>query len=214
MDWPKIFIDFEDILVPHYGFDIYQRGMYLYLLNQTRVRGLGSSTLSLAAISGALNCSVWQTRKVIRQLAEMKCIELEQTRNGHAFKVLLPEELNIQATDSIDKALNIEEIDFFQGRKYLLPLLRREGNKCFFCLTNISQETSELDHVIPQVKGGSNSYRNIVATCHKCNTRKQASDAVDYLRTVYRQGFLSESEFEERLITLDGLRNGELQPQI
>lgn len=214
MDWPKILADIEDLLIPHYGFDIYQRGMYLYLLNQTRLRGFSSSTLPLATIAAALNCSEWQARKTIRQLADLRCIELEQTRNGHAVKVHLPEELGIAAKTSIEAVIDIEEVDFYTGRAYLSVLIKRERGKCFFCLADISPENCELDHVISQLNRGSNSYRNIAAACHKCNTRKQDSDAEDFLRALYRKGLLSESEFEGRLSALEALKSGELKPEV
>ena len=214
MDWQKILVSIEDVLIPHYGFDIYQRGMYLYILNQTRLRGFETSTIPLSTISSALNCSAWQARKTIRQLAENGCIELEQTRNGHAVKVRLPDELGISIRSSEKVQLNIEDIDFFSGRKYVSSLIERERNKCFFCLSGISEENCELDHVVSQVKGGNNSYRNIVAACHKCNTRKQASESEDFLRDLYRKGLLSETELEGRLSALEALKNGDLKPEV
>ena len=110
--------------------------------------------------------------------------------------------------------LNIEDIDFFNGRKYVSSLIEREQNKCFFCLSGISEENCALDHVISQLNGGSNSYKNIVAACHKCNTRKQSSEAEDFGRDLYRKGLLSESEFEGRMSALEALRNGDLKPAI
>lgn len=214
MDWQKILVSVEDVLIPHYGFDIYQRGMYLYLLNQTRMRGIETSTIPLLSISSALNCSEWQARKTIRQLAENGCIELEQTRNGHAVKVHLPDELGISIHSSVKVQLNIEDIDFFSGRKYVSSLIDRERNRCFFCLSGISAENCELDHVVSQLKGGNNSYKNIVAACHKCNTRKQSSEPEDFLRDLYRKGLLSESEIEGRLSALEALRNGDLKPEV
>lgn len=214
MDWQKILVTVEDVLIPHYSFDIYQRGMYLYLLNQTRLRGIESSTIPLSIMSAALNCSEWQARKTIRQLAENGCIELEQTRNGHTVKVLLPDELGISIPSIIEAKLDIEEIDFFEGRKYLSSLIRRERNRCFFCLSEISPENCELDHVVSQLKGGNNSYKNIVAACHKCNTRKQATESEDFLRGLYRKGLLNESEIEGRLSALEALKNGSLKPEV
>ncbi len=38
------------------------------------------------------------------------------------------------------------------------------------------------------------SYRNIVVSCHQCNTTKQAREAVDFIRYLYRCGFLSQVE--------------------
>ena len=81
-------------------------------------------------------------------------------------------------------------------------------------LSKITPENCELDHVVAQQKGGDNSYKNIVAACHKCNTRKQAMDAEDYLRFLYRKAILSDSEFEERLSALEALKDGMLLPKI
>lgn len=214
MDWQKTLREIEDILIPHYGFDIYERGMYGYLLNQTKVRGLEYATIPLSIISKALNCSDWQSRKTIRQLANKGCIELEQTRKGHSVRVFLPSELNISVPTEKENNLNIEGIDFFQGREYVQALINREQTLCFYCLTEISPENCELDHVIAQLNGGDNSYKNIVASCHKCNTRKQASSASDFLRALYRKGLLSETEFEGRQSAVEALSNGDLKPTL
>ena len=211
MEWQKALKEIEDILIPHYQFDIYERGMYLYLLNQTKVCGLEYATIPLSKISEALGCSVWQSRKTIRQLAEKGCIELEQTRNGHSVKVFLPSDLNICTPKDDRIELNMEEIDFFKGREYVHSLIKREQGSCFYCLSEISPENCELDHVISQLNGGDNRYKNIVATCHKCNTRKQSAGADDFLRGLYRKGMLSESEFEGRLSALEARKHGDLK---
>jgi len=214
LDWTKTLIDIEDILIPHYEFDIWERGLYLYLLNQTRLRGIDSATIPLSDISKALKCSDFQSRKTIRSLGERGLIELEQTRRGHFVKVLLPSELGIQPETDEKKKINIEEIDFFKNREYVVELVTREKNQCFYCLSDITLENCELDHVMAQQKGGDNSYKNIVAACHKCNTRKQAAEAEDFLRSIYRKGMLSDNEFEGRLSVLEALKSGNLKPQI
>lgn len=210
----KTLKEIEDILIPHYQFDIYERGMYGYLLNQTRVRGLEYATIPLSKISKALSCSDWQSRKTIRQLANKGCIELEQTRKGHSVKVLLPSDLEISAPMEEKKEINIDELDFFEDRKYIHALVKREQGSCFYCLSEITPDNCQLDHVISQLNGGDNSYKNIVVACHKCNTRKQASEASDFLRGLYRKGMLSESEFEGRLSALEALSKGELKPEL
>ena len=214
MDWQNILQEIEDILIPHYEFDIYERGMYYYLLNKTRIRSIETVIIPLSKISQALNCSDWQSRKTIRQLADKGCIELEQTRKGHSVKVFLPEELDIPITATEKKEPNIEEIDFFKGRAYVQELLNREQGNCFYCLSEISTKNCELDHVVSQQKGGNNSYKNIVTSCHKCNTTKLASDAHDFIRGLYRKGLLNETEFEDRQSAVEALKNGELKPQL
>ena len=150
----------------------------------------------------------------LRQLADKGCIELEQTRKGHSVKVLLPFELSISVPEHAEEDIDIENLDFLQGREYVQEMLNRERDMFFYCLSELSLESCELDHVVSQLRGGDNSYKNVVATCHKCNTKKQATDAEDFLRSLYRKGMLSESEFEGRLSALDALRNGELKPEL
>jgi 5-methylcytosine-specific restriction endonuclease McrA len=214
MDWQEIISAIESELIPHFQFDIWERGMYYYLLGHTRLRGLEYSTIPLSSISDDLTCSVWQARKVIRTLAEKGCIELDQTRKGHNVKVFLPNELSIPKKEQQDQVLDIEEIDFFKNREYLNQILAREQNSCFYCMKSINSETCELDHVISQLNGGGNSYRNIVAACHRCNTHKSGTTAEDYLRQLYRKNLLSESELEGRLSAIDALKNGELRPKL
>jgi len=85
-DWQRIYTDVEDRLLPHFQLDIWERGLYFYLLRHTRLAGLESIIIPLPVIASALRCSEWQARKVIRALAEKGCIELEQTRRGHKSK--------------------------------------------------------------------------------------------------------------------------------
>lgn len=174
--------------------------------------GLQSSTISLLTIASALRCSEWQARKTIRSLAKKGCIEIEQTRKGHNVKVFLPSELDIPDARTNEESVDIEIIDFFKQREYLGVLLGREQHRCFYCLCNINEESCELDHVISQLSGGGNGYRNIVAACHQCNTKKQGDNPEDFLRKLFRRSLLSDKEFEERLTALASLQDGSLRP--
>lgn len=214
MDWQEIYKDIEDKLLPHYQCDIWERGLYYYLLGQSRVRSLESVTVPLSKISNALRCSDFQSRKTIRSLADKGCIELEQTRLGHSVKVLLPSELSLPEQLTEDTPIDIETIDFYKNRQYLPALLKRERGQCFYCLREIDEISCELDHVESQLNGGGNSYRNIVASCHQCNTKKQGGSAEDHIRQLFRKELLSEKEFECRLHALEALRDGQLKPEI
>jgi len=214
MEWQTIFKDIEDKLMPHFRLDVWERGLYYYLLRHTRIAGLDATTIPLPAISSALGCSDSQSRKSIRSLAEKGCIELEQTRKGHYVKVFLPDELSLPSPREVQPVIDIEEIDFFRDREYLGALLKREQNRCFYCLREIKEDSCELDHVVSQLNGGDNGYRNIVASCHQCNTKKQGAIAEDFIRQLYRKNLLSEKEFEGRTQALDALKGGQMKPEI
>jgi hypothetical protein len=182
MDWENVLKDIEDRLMPHFHCDIWERGLYYYLIRHTRLMGIEAATIPLPSISKALDCSDFQSRKAIRALAEKGCIELQQTRKGHYVKVLLPDELPLPPAERELAAVDMEAIDFFKNREYLGDLLRREQYRCFYCLREIKEDSCELDHVVSQLNGGDNGYRNIVASCHQCNTKKQGGGAEDHVR--------------------------------
>jgi HNH endonuclease len=70
-----------------------------------------------------------------------------------------------------------------------------------------------IEHVISR-PSGNNSYRNVVAACRDCNNRKGNSEAEDFLRVLFRERFLSNDEFEQRLSHLQRLQAGELRPTL
>jgi len=214
MDLQAIFKEIEDKLLPHFKCDIWERGLYYYLLRHTRLIGLDATTIPLPNISNVLGCSDYQSRRAIRSLAEKGCIELEQTRKGHHVKVFLPNELSLPSSQQEETPPNIEEIDFFKNRKYLSSLLKREQNRCFYCLREITEDSCELDHVVSQLNSGDNGYRNIVASCHQCNTKKQGNSSEDFIRQLYRKNLLSEKEFEGRMHALEALKDGQIKPEM
>jgi hypothetical protein len=112
MEWQETFKDIEDKLIPYFNLDIWERGLYYYLLGQSRIRGFDSITIALSKIASDLRISDTKSRETIRFLAEKGCIELEQTRKGHFVKVLLPNELNLPQQLQENQLIDIETIDF------------------------------------------------------------------------------------------------------
>jgi 5-methylcytosine-specific restriction endonuclease McrA len=49
-------------------------------------------------------------------------------------------------------------------------VLRRDGHQCQYC--GIRKGPLTLDHVIPKMRGGIDSWENLVAACVKCNNKK------------------------------------------
>jgi 5-methylcytosine-specific restriction endonuclease McrA len=71
-----------------------------------------------------------------------------------------------------------------------------------------------VDHVVAQVRGGGNGYRNLVSACSECNSQKGEQRAEDFLRWLFREGRLSTGELSGRLGALARLAAGKLRPSL
>jgi hypothetical protein len=214
VDWAEVIAEIEDHLAPHLKLNVWERVLYYHLLRQTHLVGAESRIISLTELAVALDISDWKARELVRSLDRKGCLVVEdRSQKGHHIRVRLPSELEVpRPSESAD--VSIDQIDFFSGRTYLAQLLARESERCFYCLREIDPETCALDHVNPQVESVDNSFRNIVAACHTCNSRKQGASGEDFLRTLLRNNLLSEAEFHERLSALEALKDGKLVPKL
>lgn len=51
-------------------------------------------------------------------------------------------------------------------------ILQRDGYRCRYCRSELTNETAVMDHVIPWGKGGRTVVTNMVASCRPCNRSK------------------------------------------
>lgn len=51
-------------------------------------------------------------------------------------------------------------------------ILRRDNYTCQYCGKKLSPNKLTIDHIIPKYKGGGNSWKNLVAACKSCNSKK------------------------------------------
>lgn len=216
MEWERAAKEIEDHLFPRLGLTIRQRALYYHLVRHTRVVGADSAVFALVPLATALDISESTVRDDLRDLHAKGCIRIEErSRVGHLVRVMLPSEIDgvvvgAEPPPTVDR----EAIDFFTDRRFLDALLTRERGRCFYCLRKIRNESCQLDHVTPQVAGRDNSYRNIVAACHECNTQKQGSEGADFVRALYRKGVVSQAELGDRLEAIDKLKSGQLVPVV
>ena len=49
-------------------------------------------------------------------------------------------------------------------------IIKRDGGRCQYCGKKKAQMT--VDHVVPKIYGGSDSWENLVCACLECNNRK------------------------------------------
>ncbi|NQW23530.1 MAG: HNH endonuclease [SAR202 cluster bacterium] len=108
--------------------------------------------------------------------------------------------------------VDLEALDFYRDERNRPAIFEREKSKCFYCRHILTDGDYGLDHVQPQIHNGTNSCRNVVAACHSCNSSKGDVAATNHVRNLYRLGFLTEPELEERLAELDKLSQGLLPP--
>ncbi len=108
----------------------------------------------------------------------------------------------------------LEATDFLKTWALRKAIHDRERSACFYCLRRTPAHVQCLDHVVPRVRFGRNSYRNLVSCCLECNTRKGDRPARDFLRTLYRLGRLTPAELDGRLRALKDLAAGKFRPQL
>jgi hypothetical protein len=70
-----------------------------------------------------------------------------------------------------------------------------------------------VEHVVSR-PAGENSYRNCVAAAREANNKKGATSAEDFLRRLFRENYISEAEFQDRMLALARLKDGLLKPSL
>ena len=220
MDLEQFFKDFQDHLAPR--LDTYEQAIYFYLFRHTRLVGLEKAVIGFKSARRRMACGIGEKGKPmsettsyvkLQSLQKKGCIViLESTREGRLIRLRLPSEIpGIVVPDQPVAPPDVETQDFFEVEENRAKILTREGHRCFYCLRHLNGENYVIEHVVSR-PAGDNTYRNVVASCRQCNNRKGSSDAEEWLRTLYREGILEASEFQERVTHLKRLRAGKLKP--
>jgi len=217
LDLVKIIKEVEDYLIPFLKLDPYERSLYYHLLRQTRLISKDETIFVISSAPTTVGLTDYSARNRLRTMDKKGCIKIiEVRRDGLKIKVFLPNEIEGCVVEREVKVmpLDIETIDFYSDPKYRATILKRENGECFYCMKKINAENYVLDHVISQMNGGENSYRNIVAVCHECNSKKAGKNGEDFLRSLYRDGILSQKDLEQRLSIIERVVGGEIKPEL
>lgn len=212
---------FQDYLAPR--LDTYEQAIYLYVFRHGRflgqeevVIGFKSARVRMATGLGSdgTPMSEGSVYKRIDSLMAKGCIASTQTEHkGTRLRLRLPNEIEglIPSAQSTSSEIDIEAIDFFADAQNRLAILKREDFKCFYTLKQIDANSFVIDHVESRPIGDS-GYRNVVAASREANNRKGAMAAANFVRKLFREGYLSEKELGERLKALTDLKAGLLKP--
>ncbi len=216
--WKQI----EDVLVPRLCLSLAERAVYSYLLRHSRLEDRLRLRFSILWLARGNRLSAGSVRLAVRRLVAKRALRLvERTKAGHVVEVRLPGEIRAVRPERgaggparLPRTTNLEEMDFLQTKARREAIHSRERSVCFYCLRRLTARVRCLDHVVPAVRRGSNSYRNLVSSCAECNSQKGETPAEGFLRSLYRDGRLTTSEFTGRLRAVEALAAGKLRPAL
>lgn len=222
MNVQQFFIEFQDYLAPK--LDTYEQAIYLYIFRHSRLIGLDEATVGFKSARRNMAFGVGKkgtpicegsVYEKLRSLEAKGCVKLVASEQyGTRIRLNLPSDIPGLVEAAVEcPPISIEEMDFFSVPENRVLILERDRHRCFYCLRAINKSTYVIEHVMSRPEGNG-SYRNLVAACRQCNNRKSDVPADEFLRGLYRDGFLEAAELQERLSQLDRLRNGELKPEI
>jgi 5-methylcytosine-specific restriction endonuclease McrA len=236
-DAAQVWKQMEDVLAPQLRLSVLDRSIYSHLLRHSRLEGKLRLRFSIQWLARAVRVSGGPAREAVRRLVALGALRLvERTKAGHLVEVRLPDEIRAasprrsaptnsrpardriavhrtsSSADARASALHFEDLDFLQTRALRQSIHARERGLCFYCLRRLTPSQKCLDHVVPRVQFGRNSYRNLVSCCAECNSQKSERPARDFLRSLYREQRLTTAELAARLRALDALAAGKLRP--
>lgn len=212
----EILIQIQDHLVP--TLDSYEQAIYHYVFRHTYLVGkkqmlyiTRNAEIGFGTGVNTKTPSMKTRSKKIRSLEAKGAVKIiERSNKGILVELILPQNIAGLIKKEEKETVNVDSLDFYKDRRLLPVLLERENFRCFYIGKKITEENCYLDHVIPQSKGGDNTYRNIVATCYDANSMKNDMDVDDFARVLLKEGILSLDEFNELKKKIENLQKGNL----
>jgi hypothetical protein len=210
----------QDKLVPN--LDTYEQAIYWFIFRNTILEDKRETIFSTRSAEigygiGKQNSKPSQSvrSKKLRSLAEKGAIEIVDKSNlGITVRIKTPIEIKGIMSEEVSMEIDLDELDFYSDKRLQTSILKRENYKCFYTGRKINESNCYLDHVIPQSKGGNNSYKNIVATCYDANSMKNDKDVEEFVRELYKEELISLNEFKELKQKIEKLKIGELKPNL
>lgn len=211
---------FQDYLAPQ--LDVYEQAVYLYILRHSRLVGKPRLNVELKTARNQIARGLGKrgsrigTRTCMEKLRSLHakgCIALTEKRGDTpSVRVFLPSEMPGLIERMGDETLDeLESMDFFNEAINRRRIYQREDGRCFYCRRKLNDSNTSLDHIASR-PAGDDGFRNVVASCKRCNSRKGDSSGEDLLRVLFREGVVAADLLADRLDALQMLREGRLRP--
>lgn len=100
---------------------------------------------------------------VLLYLGKAELIEEYRGKKVHAVSVSMP----FPSIVRLSVYIRIPYKKIILSRK---NILRRDGHRCQYCGRGDASLT--VDHIVPRVRGGEDTWENLVTACVQCNNRK------------------------------------------
>ncbi len=101
---------------------------------------------------------------ITRSLARRGCpVDHEQFVATPRLALLVPKVIRLVGYEKVPK----REVKFSRRN-----ILARDENRCQYCGKKFPASRLSIDHVVPKSRGGASAWKNVVAACNECNTRK------------------------------------------
>src|SRR5258707_9236252 len=89
-----LWMQFEDVLAPRLGLNVWDRAVYSYLLRHSLVIGKLRLHFSILSVAEKLSFSKGPVRLAVRRLDELGALRLlERSKTGHLVEMRLPEQI-------------------------------------------------------------------------------------------------------------------------
>ncbi len=128
-----------------------RRALCLLYRNQARVVTADDGRF------GTFSFQDWKDLSAQADIPDTECI------SSITFKIRIPRIILLVFYNRLPD----KEVKFTRKNIY-----DRDGNRCQYCGKRFEPKELNLDHVIPQDKGGKTTWENIVCSCIKCNMEK------------------------------------------
>jgi len=83
--------------------------------------------------------------------------------NSPNLKVAIPDIIVLKEYGNF----NVREVKFSRENTF-----HRDKFRCMYCGDQFRRDDLTIDHIIPKSRGGTNSWKNVVACCKPCNHKK------------------------------------------